>query len=928
MMASKDPDVPIADVSWGAYHASRIAEKHITPAIVSLLPLFPDDSKSPAMIKHGMTMVKMATQVVNPGQVPVIAADQPLYAIAKQVQWKFPESHGESLFVIMLGSLHVEMAFQKVLGQWLEGSGWVESLVDAGVASHGRAESFLKACHVTRTRRAHQVTACALYILLEEAYGSFLETAESPIAINEWCAQEMLHFPTFYYWMTVLDMQLLLLIFIASLRDGNFPLYVQSLIKMMPWFFALNHHNYSRWLPIHIHDMSNLQSVHAQVHEMFLKGNFVVNKSTHRFSGLPLDHAHEQNNSLVKGDGGAIGLTQNPTALRRWTVGGPEVARTIQEFELSIEQQTGVRSGATEKLHHEQSPSKQTAFLKDVKALANQIRIFGNPFLEKTEDLIVLHSKDIIDPAVTDNIQSMESRGQVQFKEYMSERIETRTKSLYEPIKRNKLLLLSTPITKQMTSTASQISALKQDCNLFARLYIGSQSGDGDLDAFFAHENQSYPPSLSQFGNLRITNKSQLLPCIEDIISPQVTMPEVDALIMDGAAIVHMLPPRNSTIFSEYARNVFLPFLERILVGINFRLDIVFDVYRPGSLKFSVREMRGQGDRRRVAPATPVPKNWNGFLRNDANKTELFELLADEICTMSTPKLVVTTKGSTILSNKDCAILESIKTSTQEEADSRLLLHAFNANRSGYKKLMIKTVDTDVVVLSIAATTLLDADEMWVAFGTGQHLRYIPAHDVSRRLGKERSQGLPMFHSFSGCDTVSSFYGIGKKTAWNVWQTFDEVTAVFLSLSSPKDITSLDIEVLQRFTILLYDRTSEESEVNTARRVLFTQKNRSIESVPPTLGALTQHIRRAAYQAGHIWGQMFVACPEIPDAAEWGWKQTQTNEWKPLWTTEEDISSTCKELISCGCKKVCRGRCKCFKAALKCTELCKCGGHC
>ena len=157
---------------------------------------------------------------------------------------------------------------------------------------------------------------------------------------------------------------------------------------------------------------------------------------------------------------------------------------------------------------------------------------------------------------------------------------------------------------------------------------------------------------------------------------------------------------------------------------------------------------------------------------------------------------------------------------------------------------------------------------------------------------------------------------------------FPEVTDVFVKLSCPCEVTDSDIEVLQRFTILLYNRTSEETEVNTARRILFTQKNRSIETIPPTLGSLTQHIRRAAYQAGHIWGQMLIACPEVPDPGQWGWKQGQPHEWQPLWTMEEDISSICKELVSCGCKKTCQGRCKCFKAALKCTELCKCGGHC
>ncbi|KAK3700594.1 hypothetical protein QZH41_001584 [Actinostola sp. cb2023] len=52
-----------------------------------------------------------------------------------------------------------------------------------------------------------------------------------------------------------------------------------------------------------------------------------VQKTANSFSAIPLDQAHDQNNELIKGDGGAIGLTENPSALLRWMVAGPELAR-------------------------------------------------------------------------------------------------------------------------------------------------------------------------------------------------------------------------------------------------------------------------------------------------------------------------------------------------------------------------------------------------------------------------------------------------------------------------------------------------------------------------------------------------------------------------------------------------------------------------
>ena len=73
--------------------------------------------------------------------------------------------------------------------------------------------------------------------------------------------------------------------------------------------------------------MVTLVEKHPAVHQEFLHGKFTVNKTGRIFSNISLDQAHEQNNVRVKGDGGAIGLTQNPTALQRWVVLGPEISR-------------------------------------------------------------------------------------------------------------------------------------------------------------------------------------------------------------------------------------------------------------------------------------------------------------------------------------------------------------------------------------------------------------------------------------------------------------------------------------------------------------------------------------------------------------------------------------------------------------------------
>ena len=74
----------------------------------------------------------------------------------------------------MLGVLHTEMAIWKTYGDYLDDSGWTNALTQAGVASPGTADSYLKASRLTRTRYAHQVTALTLAKLQHEA---FMETS-------------------------------------------------------------------------------------------------------------------------------------------------------------------------------------------------------------------------------------------------------------------------------------------------------------------------------------------------------------------------------------------------------------------------------------------------------------------------------------------------------------------------------------------------------------------------------------------------------------------------------------------------------------------------------------------------------------------------------------------------------------------------------
>ena len=96
------------NISWAAYLAHCYQRKDIIVSPFALLPLFHENAHSVVMIRHSMNIIRNAVDHVNNEQVPVITSDQPLYAIAKQIQWKRPDIYGEEEFVIKLGSLHIE----------------------------------------------------------------------------------------------------------------------------------------------------------------------------------------------------------------------------------------------------------------------------------------------------------------------------------------------------------------------------------------------------------------------------------------------------------------------------------------------------------------------------------------------------------------------------------------------------------------------------------------------------------------------------------------------------------------------------------------------------------------------------------------------------------------------------------------------------
>ena len=181
-----------------------------------------------------------------------------------------------------------------------------------------------------------------------------------------------------------------------------------------------------------------------------------------------------------------------------------------------------------------------------------------------------------------------------------------------------------------------------------------------------------------------------------------------DVCILDGSFVVHYLKPRDCGTFGEYASKVFIPHIEKSLSN-SKRLDIVWDTYREKSIKGQTREKRGTGQRRRITHSTVIPKDWQGFLRNGDNKTDLYGFLSNSVLSLIEPykKEIVLNYGETSLSSTISKDMTDYEKCDHEEADIRIFSHVALSVRSGYDSFAIRSGDTDVVVLAISVCSQL-----------------------------------------------------------------------------------------------------------------------------------------------------------------------------------------------------------------------------
>ncbi|KAJ8879602.1 hypothetical protein PR048_020210 [Dryococelus australis] len=115
---------------------------------MEVMPLFTEKAQSLAIMLQTMNVVKVVVEYLNPGQIPVLLSDAPLYAPLKNIHFTMVATYGEEKLFIKMSGLYTELAALRMVGKWLQEIGWTFVVVDAGVTAQGKADSVLKASHI------------------------------------------------------------------------------------------------------------------------------------------------------------------------------------------------------------------------------------------------------------------------------------------------------------------------------------------------------------------------------------------------------------------------------------------------------------------------------------------------------------------------------------------------------------------------------------------------------------------------------------------------------------------------------------------------------------------------------------------------------------------------------------------------------------
>ena len=159
-----------------------------------------------------MNIISNTINTLNPGQIPVDTANQPIFALTKELMIRFPDKFVPDKYFCLFVSLHVGRSLLIICGWVIKGSGSDEIMYTFGL-SIVRADSLVTVNDIKRARYCLRVGACVIYSKLKQAH----RDSGSDELILLWLANKNKTNEMCLYWKLILEFIIDVLVFIQSL---------------------------------------------------------------------------------------------------------------------------------------------------------------------------------------------------------------------------------------------------------------------------------------------------------------------------------------------------------------------------------------------------------------------------------------------------------------------------------------------------------------------------------------------------------------------------------------------------------------------------------------------------------------------------------------------------------------------------------------
>lgn len=763
-----------------------------------------------------------------------------------------------------------------------------------------------------------------------------------------------------------------ILFFVAASRTADLKLHLEAGEALSKLFFAMDRIKYKRLWPRYISDMYALKTNHPETWRELESGNISVTKSDIPFVSIGADNGCEQVNLLMKVHNGLTGISNDANARQRFFLTAPELSCMAGSFKA----QFGLKSDEVRE-HHDLAPNvikREHATISKIKAA---IMSHGNPFaVENDHTIYNLITHAYVPEQYVSQILNIDDIGQKLYEDYVTERINGDV-SIWAPVKKEKNLMYMSGNKKSAVKVRDKTVDLKETKDLYGRLMVLARSSR-DIDLKHAIGNYEFTltpralfaPSGSM---LPCTDKSKLIHVLEKLpqeepstadptvsqdedsgnidptdptvsqdedagnIDPTIDLastlvedprPSRKIAVVDGMVVVQKLT-KPSTVYT--VKDLSESFNDRLmrLTRDYDEIILVFDTYKPNSLKSTTREKRRQGKdpiQYQIRDDTNIRHvTMSRFLSHDQTKAALTEYLAEKTLDYNreSSKLVIVSASGRTRSNSDLVFEDN----NHEEADTLMICLAVSASERSpdNAELTIFSPDTDVLVLAVANYDLL-LNHTSISMASG----VLQIRPIWTALGADKAKALPTFHAFTGADNTGRFSRVGKTTWFKIFLKADgDAIRALQMLSENIEVTEDLISTLASFVCAAYcPKSLQIQTIPEMRWYLFCKHMAESEKLPPTTGALKQHILRVRIQA-RVWGQASRAQQEFLDPLQNGFFKDANGQLKPRTTDVLPAPKSIVEMVRCECKTDCSSqRCSCKSENLPCTDICLCSTQC